>query len=364
MKISIGFEAETQCLSIVHFNNSFNDKFWIETLSDKVMIYPDVLTETYEFNVKKIQPFLENIEKYTFDYLCISEYKILKKDMKHLFNNAEFIVTYSEPEEINNDNLIEFIIQKLKIAVEEIKSMIQKFNLIQKPEISSDLTQIFSRRVQFPYHSMAGSDEFDKLLLFFSQDPKKIGKFRFVFQCTLGIPILESINVMINLYSVAKKHKVIPRNKNHLKDILDIVNNIMFVGMFKEERKNFIRNYLFLFKYSYYSRFERKTGSEFVIRHSFALELSSFITLAEKREIENSISNIHHLKDLLDYFHYVHFNSQEDRSQLLKYQDISDVGLPKLFDGTTILIEFRLLNSILLNLVSKENMSFDLVDKI
>jgi hypothetical protein len=157
------------------------------------------------------------------------------------------------------------------------------------------------------------------------------------------------------LFDIAKKNKVLPK-KDNLDNIIQMVNVVMENGKFQKNRQDFLKNYLFLFFYSYVTKTIRKLKAEFVIRHSFTLEMSNYLSLAEKREIELFLDP----PDLLQYFHYTHFTSQQNKNTILKFQHIIDVGLPQVFNGETVLIEFRLFNSILLNMFKKDNITLNL----
>lgn len=357
MKISIGFEAQTQHISVNRVQSRQildNDEFWSQSLTKFVNIYPDVLTTDYYLAQQKITPFLRQINKENFDQLKINELTISKDKIKSLFNDAEFVVTFANSKNITTD-LFEYMIEKFKSCIKLIKSMISKFNEIEEINISSDTIQLFNRRIKFPYKYITSSKKFKNLKLFFIENPNSIGDCRFVFQCTLGIPILESMNIMIYLMDIAVKNKVRSK-KDNFDNIVEMVNIIMERGDFKTDRQDFLKNYLFLFFYSYLTKNIRKSKAEFVIRHSFTREMSCNLTLAEKRKIESLLDP----KDLLDYFHYTHFTSQQNIVKLYQFQNIRDVGLPHIFDGETVLIEFRLFNSILLHMFEKENITLNI----
>lgn len=367
MKLTIGFEAETQHLSLVKINTTskhiqYHPEFWTYPLNNHVSIYPDALSDTYYIAMEKIKPFINAINAQEFEELQINQYKLKKENINEPFFDAEFIVTYDVLQEVDNNRLFQFILHNLKRAIDDITIVIDKFNHVEEIKISKGQRGLLNRRIKFPYKYLATSEEFPDLLLFYEDKPNEIMQKRFVFQCTLGIPIIESINIMNDLIRIAKHYKVIQKSYDILENTMRIVNSILQNGQFSVDRLPFITNYLFLFIYSYLTKQDRKKNAAFIIRHSFGWSLQKFLSPEEKMIIGSWILNLYN--SIYPYYYSTHLNPHQDTEEYCKnIQFISDVSCPVEFNGDIILIEFRLLNAILCKLLKTDNLSLHLLKK-
>jgi len=364
MKLTIGFEAETQHLSVVKITDAHqiekSEYFWTDRLTDTVSIYPDSLTPTYYIAKKKIYPFLNAVQPLDFQYLSINGLKIKKDDINELFQNTEFTITYDTEMEVGND-LFYFILENLKKSIIDILQALASFDTIQKiTALERDGGDLFPRRIKFPYPYLAASQKHPHLILFYEDDPQKLFDARFVFQCTLGVPIEHVIQVMQSLHELAHGKK----KDKHMDRAETVVEYIMRVGDFAEERKPFLKNLLFIFVYSYLTRHVRKTQAAFVIRHSFAYQMKPFLT---PREID-TIASLIEDPSIEDYFVYLFLANVDPNADTNTYkgkdfwrniQGMLDVGMPSQFNGRIVLIEFRLLNAVLLRFVNEDHISLN-----
>jgi len=367
MKLTIGFEAETQHLSLVKINPNSKQiqshpEFWTYPLNENVSVYPDALSDTYYIAIQKIKPFMHLIKTQEFQQLKINQYRLKKEYIEEPFFDGEFTVTYDSLQDVD-DNLFHFIVRNLKRSIDDIITVIDKFDHSEEINITKGQGGLLSRRIKFPYKYLAVSEEYPDLVLFYEDQPNKIRRARFVFQCTLGIPILDTMNVMNDLIKIAQRYRVIPKTYDVLTNTLKIVTSIMQNASFSEERVPFLTNYLYLFIYTYLTRQERKKNAPLIIRHSFGWSLKNFLSPEEKNMIGSLILSFY--SEIYHYYYSTHLDQRQETEEYWKsIQHIMDVSCPLEFNGDIVLIEFRLLNPILCKLLKTDDLNFDLLKKL
>lgn len=299
MKLSIGFEFETQWMSLVKVKGhvlSNPEYHYRVPLSKDVWIYPDEFTKGFAFDEVRKQ-FLKNktgCGKYTTE--------------DSIFKNAEFVITYPDVKEV--EDVHEFIFQNMKHAIEQIEKQYQLFHIEYTfPEL-------------FPYRYLLArtfpQKEFSKMGLLCRGDPKTfMTEANMSPQCTFGCEVKNAMN-LFGILSVWYEEKT--GGITH-RVLIDELKNIVQKTKWKTEWQNF----LFLFLYAERTRTKRKTGSLFAIRHSFQ-DIWRYCIGKDGREM---------IYEWLQYneeeyayrFYEITYKPIMDQQEKWKRQDLLEVGL-------------------------------------
>lgn len=330
MKINVGFEFETQFMSMAlkdkdgiiylplkHFKRTLKD-------TDKVIVqlYPDEFTRTTAFYKQKVEPFIQsnNVQNYLIDY--------------NFFNHTEFIVTYPKNDEIpcSSKSILNFILEKMKDGILEIQNIMRN-NFSTSNEITI---------TDFPY---THESKYRDIVLFYRQSPNQLSsKYKFMIQCTIGI----------HLYTIPKILKILTNafleyGGNLKYDIMEKTQSYSD-HIFKKYRwhtnPNIMKPFLFMLFYSALTSYNRKKQALFVIR----------MTMTEFSKMEINIKDIDLiLKILFDDFlldpirmYISNILTKQTRYQMLKQQNLLDTTcIPYNKNTKMILVEFRGWNRII-----------------
>lgn len=283
MRISIGFEFETQAICMVTSYEAQQQqtriihqpkklvKTSLEKVENKIVeIYPDDLKRSTAFYENRIQPFVSSIHtKRTINFDAFDQKFVIhlgddSDNVYDFFSHAEFIVTYPQIQEISlsNTSLLNHILEKAKDAVLDINNaMNTKFCRAIRIELS--------HKAKFPYDWITQSKRNNNIVLFFQEDPVKnfMSKFRFVVQTTLGIPIQDAPNVMKLLTTAFIESGGNP-SYDKIQETNKYANTIYkkFKHHWKTEDIEILRSFLFLLFYSALTAHSRKSKALFVIR--------------------------------------------------------------------------------------------------
>jgi hypothetical protein len=365
MKINIGFEFETQMISMalwktkdsIHYIYQPYEHYKKNLFSNehkRIELYPDELKTTTVFYNNKIHPFIESMKNN--GCIQIDDYIIpIDKDRHALddfFSDAEYIITYPNNNEIlcTKKMLLNYLLEKTKDAVLDIQNSFQ--------DQFKDIQKILNK---FPYTWMSKSKNQD-IIFFFQEEPKYfMSKYKFVVQTTLGIPITYSIKVMKILSEV-----FVEAGGNPIFNIINIVehNSKTIYQQFKTHwrttNRDILNSWLFLLFYSAHTRFSRKSKALFVIRMTMMSIAKYEIDETDLDLLENILSLPMYENDL--NCRYILNNILFNRLNLTQYdrmlnQSIVDVTMiPYDEKNKMVYMEFRGFRTVLTNHCKTRNL--------
>jgi hypothetical protein len=342
MDISIGFEVQfTNDLSFINLNDSFEtaEKYSLDIKRN----YPPWVTinEHVKVNVdatdgERFETFINSLkrqQKTTYDLKYTSPYYETNKVMRiptsllkqnKYFNDMEYMITYPEEVSVEIGNLWNYMKVKTRMAIQEIETSFAEF---------TQIYQITSPK--FPYKKMLYNPQKNIMIL----QNEKLNNTLFRIQCTIGLPVVQACELMLYLYLLfGEKERQFETARQYAEKFPD----------------NY--DYMFLFSYSFLTRFIRKS-SFFFIRASFYklsklfLNQKDVINIRKQIEIEEFDN-----KDVfLDYFDTIHkseLSTITDQSiQFLTQSTYFEVDA----ESPIILIEIRFFHALL----CKEHGSLD-----
>lgn len=434
--ISIGFELETQylCPVLIDKKNYIKD---IDNENPSLIDYKIWSTDNAEFvfsgdQFTKSTDFAKDTLGIPFSFRIIKTRKIRAR--KHDINdfmtdtffdslrNAEFINTFYKNEIVSINNIWKHIINKLQKSVNNIKEFLlnnksiegyyiletdfpyKYFYKINNPDlVTNNLNRIKNERLNTVLAEKQTLDKFDiyydkdeidehieniknndglknindNCIGIYSQGPIQnvIDIARFVPQCTLGFPIIYSIDVMTYLYNLVKNHDSELELLNDFQMVLDKIPYFKRYLKPSTSRNVLLLNYIFLFYYSVSTRSKRKKKSLFSIRANFQF-LMYLLTTKEKEKIYNIIDD----DDIKKAFDDIHFKEpylsryemvvrqrnldvhtlQSDELNKLHLTPIGTEQSDKIakqidYLNMKILIEFRMLNFVITSILDKSD---------
>lgn len=334
MQVSIGFEIETQHFSPIQEIRPFvlfnPDYFYKANMSRHVYIYPDEFTSFTPFAKNDVEPYLSRQGKDTTKAeISLDNEAVfhIKSPLSQTFKNAEFVVTYTDFQVVRN--IVDYMYQMLRQAIQDTEKVLST---------CTTLGKITTR--DFPYHYMWRCPSLSQPMVLLS----KTDEWRtapFAVQCTFGIPVISAMDVFVALSE--EYVKVTGKDQYHAQ-ILDIQKKTL--DLFGDESP-IIKNYMFLFMYSYKTRHRRKTSALFNVRHLFR-DIWKFCFPKEKRDaLFQHVQNVSSMTspEFVTYFQDVHFQNTTQQKRL--YQDMEKVGiLPFKKDKQVFFFEFRGLSNI------------------
>jgi len=283
-----------------------------------------------------------------------------------VYSHAEFVWTDPTPHEINPDTLPSYILKILRTKViRAIRTLLDRhprrpivFEVLNKEDRSASTAL---RRTRFPYTSflhLRGTDN-DAVLLF-TNDDDYASHYRFVFQCTLGIPLTSMIEV-VNILSTWCAPVMSRKASFMLETARDRADRAL--TLYHWDRPQVIRNYVFLLVYSWMSgddslshtirlglgcHTSRKTGSPFILRHAWHGEMPALLTSDERQQIVRLFTHTRLNTFCRSSHNEIRYeNHQRPTQQQIRAQQMTDVSCPKLPTLDSILFEWRLLDAML-----------------
>lgn len=432
--ISIGFECETQFMIPVLVNEKkiktiegSTDTFIQYQLyskeNDNLYIYGDAFTMTTDFAASRsFQLARQTKEIHVKElYSRQGDQPLQVKSFNKILKNAEFINTFPDNEPVQITKLWNHILKYMNKTINNIESFldhpIKKFRITfptpfaythlyhytTSDLVSENLQRLKEKiiknhqdnkklytqnisRIETMYqdtHSILEKQIVIHDSVYANKNKYQIGlisrmpfneiskKARFVFQCTLGFPIVHSIQIMTELYKIVKKN-----TNDELESLDDFESALNILARFEKHlkgpRRELYLNYIFLFYYSSITIDKRKENSLFSIRANFQT-LMYLLTLREKWMLYDLI----HEPTIRALFQDIHFS----RPYLTKYDAMlrqkneyitavidpslkrfqySDVENDETADiMTKIYVEFRLLNYVLEKKLKTTNVTFN-----
>lgn len=328
--ISFGYEFESNELS---FSNDFQPvpaSLRKSEITPIIDIYEDRLAKSNKDLLYDVRDFIDNLDKRTSyyeletsDYTVSLNVEILEEDQ--LFNDAEFIVTYAIPEKIHHDDFFSTFFDKFYTACKDLSKVFKSFhesNILNK---------------DFPYKEIYKHSELPYYLLAYDKDIPII-KTHFTPQVTIGVDIQEAFDLLNIMYKF----------KDYIENfdvcvIYEKCRDLCNVVMKNYPRWKKMRDYLFLFFYSYLTRRCRREHI-FLFRNIFSDLWLKYIgqvgrdvlyDLLQKFEKEINDSEV---TSFLRYFEKVHYTKDSPRKR--KYNQYLETSTVLDYDNR-FFIEFR-----------------------
>jgi hypothetical protein len=265
-----------------------------------------------------------------------------------ILNDAEFVVTYFETEEISLDGLLSYIFTNVVRAAQEIHRAI-KNNLSAASIEKSYLVKTRSKAATSPYKSLYCGKEFCLLSRINSETP-----IEFYIQTTVGVPIGSAWSVMMVLNEAYMAHPNAVQSQKTSIESMRVIDQSC--------KSSTIVDVLYkLFMYSVATRQNRK-AAPFAIRHNF-LQLLKLMTPSQYSAFVKRLPD----EETIRYADRLYFQPVKDHDTPKKQQYYQ----AKLFQGSTtisfipitlntdhpletmIFIECRYLNTILLSALKR-----------
>lgn len=371
--ITLGIELETQILSPIWFSK--NRISYLLKEDDKVMkfifqknseyigkIYPDVFTKGYAFDDKrksflsKINPLDNSDLELTFEDESNVQTKI--SDIRHLFNNAEFVITFHNPKkiEINKEDFLQYLFENIqqsaKIVIKEITKNLKVSKIITK----------------FPYSYFYSYPlyDYDQVIGYLSQYNLNalLSRGRFVPQCTFGIPInsvdkvlnilIEWIYPLINSEDVELKAMV-----NQYIEIETKTNLIMemIITFISENRISIIKNLLLIFLYSTATVEARKNYGIVIFRKTCHQLIEEIL---DSNEIEIIKNALHHYGEYYFEEKFKIMSIPKQLKEARQLENLEDVQMNmQNVQPNYVYMEFRILGYGLKKMLRKDNLSLN-----
>lgn len=375
MKISIGFEYETQHISFVEFNKNiiYNSeefkKFELSKSSEKIIeVYPDSFTFVLnnKFNTQKRVPFLKKYTGIEFEYIKITTNNpdkyiyILQKDVQKIFTNAEFISTYPKLMNVEKTKILNHMIHYCKKGIIDFLSECNEI-FLEKYELRNDMIFQKDNESKFPYDYLIFNEKKNIGLLMRNNPEKILTDFPFMIQCTIGCHIEDVsyiIHYLTNVFSDDdndKYHKI-------LYSVQQNVDQLFYEGEWKMKNEKQLKNIFFLFFYTAMTIDDRRNKrSLFIIRHA----VTNIIKKDLCREDIIQIQLVFELDETLSpYSEYLYeIIEAKNKSETDKIQGLLYSGTFP-YENNQILIEFRGFQNILKKQCSKKQNLYlkDIID--
>lgn len=369
MKISLGYEYETQYINIVqkkekiiyNGDDQLLKRFYIGP-GYTFYMYADEFSSGTLFDKNKKTPFLNNLrllnkgtgiyKHLTIQTLCQNKYDFVQipNDQNlqtEFFKHCEFVVTYPDPQDIKREDFIKHIVSYCQKGIKQILEFYNEFDVCKITRSYPDTK--FHMDIQFPYRYILTNNKHPELALLTVDDPKNISThFKFVVQCTFGVSIYDCKYALTCLTKEFIKCGG-PKSYDIINKINDISSMILKV-LPKDEDKDLIENYLFIFLYSFITKDYRKLKALFIIRHLLSDIASKVLSRKIIQQIYFIIQNLNDAKkiskDIRTYFYNIHYIPLPKTMQKER-QRVIDVTIFDVKDDKMILIEFRGLKIIL-----------------
>lgn len=333
MLVSIGFEAETQWMSLVKLYpghrafNPLSSPYRIR-LSPNVEAYPDV------FNRHDIIDSF--VEKNEGDVRLGGLYRVPAGKLRSIFSNLEFVVTYPDPVNVGvPEDIFGWTMDCLIRSIGDIRHAMSAENGWHAVPGSS--TKDYYYRGEFMINPQKGVGILCRQP---NLSVEFASKANFVIQCTYGIPLVCAHTVFRVLQDVYGR--AVASTADDL-----VAASWRWVQSLGGDLDDAQANFLFLFYYSYRTLSRRKVSAVFVIRHPMRNLWQKALTADQRVRIIPLILG----SDARSYFETVVLTGSNNPQM----QDIADVGLvPYDQKRKRFFFEFRALTRILRMLVHND----------
>jgi len=256
MRVSIGFEIETQSYSPVQENRpkklSNPAYFYKIPLNTTTYVYPDEFTQSTPFARDVVNPYLEGVGRgvtnMTFSTNDGATYTI-QSPIHRIFHNTEFVATFKEWTEV--EDIVAYMYSSLIKAFSEVRTVLSEFG-----------TPVEIQDKEFPYRFIFSHQRKPLVLLSRKQDLVNVN---FIPQCTFGIPLRHAMTVFRRLAGEFADMTDMRRDQTMIEEIHSIIQNLFP----EENEESIIKNYVFLCLYSFRTRGKRKASVLFNVRHLF-----------------------------------------------------------------------------------------------
>lgn len=394
MRISIGFEFQTNHLSvgletqgpptdpmtrIYHpdhlcvLNLKTTPQYSLAVYGDAISQKQDKekATESMRYLFSKYQAVLIN-----------DDHKIrLGDDYTYLLNDAEFLVTYPHPRDIQLKMLLTFMEKKTKAGMETIQEFVKSKSSYVPIKSVKGISKTSSRpktENNFPFHSFLRipSENINDNGVLLSPFPKpKVDDFSYYAQVTLGIDLEHVWGAMKMLAEqVVQAPKIIPSEKTKARTLFTIESELdARVPESMSSKHKLVRALYLLFVYSFKNKSEDRKSDPFVIRHHFVdmLKLLSpsgiqkMVSWLATPELKTLARQLYDKSPLIRIKKQQRTPEQKDKYlQQKMYQGVEYVTtFPIHPEGlqTMILFEFRYWNAVLNNRISKRKDTHDFI---
>lgn len=376
--ITLGIELETQILSPILFSK--NRISYLLKEDDEVMkfnfqknqeyigkLYPDVFTKGYAFDDKR-KALLSKINRLDDSDLELnlendSKFYTKISDIRHLFNNAEFVITFykSKNIEMNKEEFLQYLFKNIQQSAKIVIKKITK-NL----KVSKIMTKFpYSYFYSYPLYSN------DQVIGYLSQYNINtlLSKGKFVPQCTFGIPLI-SVNKVLDIliewiYPLINSEDV--ELKAMINQYLEIeikANMIMemIIESISENKILIIKNLLLIFLYSTATVEARKNYGIVIFRKTCHQLIEEIL---DSNEIEI-------IKNALHYYGEYYFEEKfkimsipKQLKEARKIENLEDVQMKmQNVKLNYIYMEFRILGYGLKKMLRKDNLSLNTLSNL
>ena len=143
MKISIGFECETQHCSTILWDTrrtiQASDILRMVPLTTDLTLYGDRFKSTTTLAKKTIEPFRSLLSQKEIYHIVLNCTYIIPRDAfaDDLFTHAELIITFAELQDIDRDDVMTFILRSLGRALDRLVGSMDRTSLYKTAKIST-----------------------------------------------------------------------------------------------------------------------------------------------------------------------------------------------------------------------------------
>jgi hypothetical protein len=286
MRISIGFELQTNEMSVAYEflkpTESLPIFFHPEQFvmgklqthkSPMISLYGDSLSQPEDFkNATQFIKFLR--DRYSSILLNDSYQIIVNSKINNMFNDAEFIVTYSKPTNVDIKDLFKYMKKKSRDAIQIIIEYISShstFIPIQTIKAKTKGTGRIKAQKNFPFQNFYRLSGEDQTHILFTRDGKKLDLTSFYFQTTLGVDLENVWDVMLSLSNmILDTPTIIKSEKQKVMKLKEIDTELDIHFPENRLKKNKLSRTLYLlFVYSFLQKKGTRKEYPFIIRHHF-----------------------------------------------------------------------------------------------
>lgn len=346
--ISFGMEIEAENLSLLVQNTTQTaQKIKKYNLHEGELIYADKLAPS-KYLKKSITEFYQHIQDekvkgfYKLNFDSSSLFLPVRQLMlPNFFNNAEIIITDNHyPQQIQPHNLCRYFHKKLRHSIQHLRKIWKDF---EKPRKISNQP--------FPYVNIYKHSSFSYYLLSYKDIPLK--DVYFTPQCTFGIQISKAREFLDFIYDFYLHHTSSTTICKIYKECKNISDKIMI----QREHWKVMKDYLFLFLYSYKTRDKRKIYP-FLFRMLFSNIWEWYLGELGRDILFQLVQKGNDDKDFILYFKQVH-NLEKTGKHPEELENMEESTL--IIDSDRFFIEFRgldfVLEKILDNIGNDNNVS-------
>lgn len=250
--LSFGYEFETSELSFTNNFEKVPERIRKYRLDKRTTLYEDkltanehLMTKIESFQHKKL-PHVYDLE--TSDYTLSIPSTIIQDE--NFFNDAEFVVTYSEIVPATTTEIMHLFYKQLRRACKQLSRAFQDFypsTILNKDFPYRDIY----KHLHHPYYLLCCDNDVELMDIDFTP------------QCTIGVEFEKAKDLLDVLYQLwywetGEECPIYSRADEICSWILN------------EEDGKLLRDYLFLFAYSFLSRRHRKKRRVFLFRNLFS----------------------------------------------------------------------------------------------